>query len=600
LDRENIFKERVSQYTQQAQALDKQYNLYSTVRVVLFLVAIIAFVYLANVRSGLGVALVAAGFPLVFGIVVNKHNRIARLRNKSKHLKAVNEAELLRLTGNIQSLEDGIEYLQPKHPYAKDMDVFGRNSLYQLINRANTPSGKETVAYWLSGHTSRPEIIERQQAVTELTDQLDWRQGFQASGRLQKQENQSFQSVIDWINAPVMVKHDWLTRLLAYVLPLLIITSILLNIFTDFSVYFTVALAVINGIVLKKYVFYVTDITENTHEGLKTLKAYGDLIEIIENSRFEANLLQTLQEPFKHGKFRASQSILKLQRILEFLHGRANLFYLFFNTILLFDIHLLLKAEGWKQKQQEDVSQWFDKIGKFEALNSLAGLAFANPDFTMPSIDETDYQIKAEHLGHPLIDGKERISNDFEMKGKGSLSLITGSNMSGKSTFLRTVGVNMTLAYVGAPVCAKSMSLSLMQLFTSMRTEDNLEEHISSFYAELQRIKQLLELVKTGQPVLFMLDEILKGTNSHDRHAGAEALIRQMSDKNAMGFVSTHDLALGKLAEEMPALRNYSFNSEIKDDKIIFKYKLEDGLCHSFNASKLMQQIGIDIKPENK
>jgi len=231
-----------------------------------------------------------------------------------------------------------------------------------------------------------------------------------------------------------------------------------------------------------------------------------------------------------------------------------------------------------------------------EALCSLAGFSYSNPHYVYPSIEDEKAYIKVRSLGHPLILNQERITNDLDLEKPGSIALVTGSNMSGKSTFLRTVGVNIVLGLCGAPVCAESAEISHVQLFTGMRTEDNLEEHVSSFYAELQRIQSLLKMVDQEETtILFMLDEILKGTNSKDRHKGAAALIRQLSKTNSFGFVSTHDLELGDLQQELSGVKNYSFNSRIEGDEIIFDYTLEEGLCRSFNASKLMEKIGINM-----
>lgn len=387
--------------------------------------------------------------------------------------------------------------------------------------------------------------------------------------------------------------------ILAYIMPVLIITSFALYFFIGLSFYVTVFLAAVNTILLRKYSFYITDIVDSTNSSYSLLHSYHQLIENVESKEFKSSYLLDLKSAFYREHNKASQSILKLRKILEFLNGRANWFYLFFNIFLMFDLHLLMMLESWKSHNQKSVEKWFDAVGKLEALSSLAGFAYSNDSYCFPEIKTEPFILSSISLGHPLIHSEERVTNDFSIEGKGSIALITGSNMSGKSTFLRTVGVNMVLAYSGAPVCAKKMSVSLFQLFTSMRTEDNLEEHISSFYAELKRIEQLLTILdKNDRPVFFMLDEILKGTNSQDRHAGAEALIRQLADKQVVGFVSTHDLALGKLANELTGLTNYSFNSTIEENKIKFNYKLEDGLCHSFNASKLMQQIGIKLKPK--
>lgn len=586
------FKKREEQFSLEANQLTKTYNWFSTLRVILFLLGLVAFVLLANSRNGVGLAVLVIIFPVLFGAIINKHNNLKARRNKKRKLAAINREEILRFNNDFKEFEEGLEFVEKNHPYAKDMDVFGRNSLYQLLNRTNTPSGAKMLANWLKQKGSHKLILDRQLGVKELADKIDWRQNFQASGVSEKGDQQ-FANLLEWIDEPNKLESQSVIKGLAYVLPALTLASLLLNIFAGASIYYLVVLGIVSGVVLRKYTAYVTDITEKTHQGYITLKAYASLIVIIENSKFQSVYLKDCQSAFIDRDLSASRTIKSLQHILTFLNARANWFYIFFNFFFLFDIHLLLRAENWKDKLRGDVKTWFDNIGKLEAINSLSGFAYAHEKFAYPSISNDPFELQAESLGHPLIKQDERVSNDFEIHGEGHIALITGSNMSGKSTFLRTIGVNMILAYIGAPVCAQSMILSHMQLFTSMRTEDNLEEHISSFYAELKRIKQLLQLIDSGEPVLFMLDEILKGTNSQDRHAGAEALIRQLSKAKAMGFVSTHDLALGQMSEDY--IDNFSFNSEIKDDKIIFNYKLTEGLCQSFNASKLMEQIGIKI-----
>jgi DNA mismatch repair ATPase MutS len=253
-----------------------------------------------------------------------------------------------------------------------------------------------------------------------------------------------------------------------------------------------------------------------------------------------------------------------------------------------------VEANNWKKLFGQEAGAWFESIHRFETLNSLAGFSFANPNFTYPEMKEGSYTIDGKNIGHPLVPDHKRVCNDFLLQGKGNIVVVTGSNMSGKSTFLRTIGINSVLCKIGAPVCATEMKSSGFKIFTSMRTHDNLEENISSFYAELKRIGFLLNYISDGSPVLFLLDEILKGTNSVDRHKGAEALIMQLSQLNSFGLVSTHDLELGKL-DDSNLIKNYSFNSQIQGDEILFDYKLQKGLCYSFNASKLMESIGIKI-----
>jgi DNA mismatch repair ATPase MutS len=256
----------------------------------------------------------------------------------------------------------------------------------------------------------------------------------------------------------------------------------------------------------------------------------------------------------------------------------------------------MIRLEKWKSGMESTVRKWFDALAEAEVLNSMACFAFANPEYILPETTGADFHYEARELGHPLILAQKRVSNSFFVEGRGKTVVVTGSNMSGKSTFLRTLGINAVLALAGAPVCAASCRISVFQVFTAMRTQDSLEESVSSFYAELKRLRQLIDLLPEGQPVFYLLDEILKGTNSNDRHEGAKALIRQLHKHNATGLVSTHDLALGQMGEISPEyVTNYSFNSEFADGKLYFDYKLREGICQSFNASQLMRQMGIEV-----
>lgn len=342
------------------------------------------------------------------------------------------------------------------------------------------------------------------------------------------------------------------------------------------------------------------------------------MFKLLEDTAWRSPYLQSLQNHFIQKDRTVSAQIRELTRILDGLESRSNGFYMVLNTLFLQDLYWMLRAERWKERVKADLQTWFEALYEWEALNSMAGLAFAEPAWTFPEISaDKEHLLIAEDLGHPLL-AAGRVTNDFELKGRGEVVLITGSNMAGKSTFLRTVGINVVLALAGAPVCASRMRLSRMQVFTSMRTQDSLAENVSSFYAELQRLRQLLRLLEAhsvlsttteglpaqelplppdaqpGLPVLFLLDEILKGTNSADRHKGAAALIRQLQGLNASGLISTHDLDLGQTASGA-GLRNYSFNSEVVGQEIRFTYKLDPGLCHSFNASALMARMGIEV-----
>jgi DNA mismatch repair ATPase MutS len=301
-------------------------------------------------------------------------------------------------------------------------------------------------------------------------------------------------------------------------------------------------------------------------------------------------LLVDLDDPFND---QSVHSIRTLRKLLDFINSRSNLFYGLFDLLLLLDVYLVNGFYKWKRENRKDLSRWFGNIADIEVLGSLALYSFANPEYSFPELTSGSQQWEAQGLGHPLIPDAERVTNNFSVEKDSPLAIITGSNMSGKSTFLRTVGINSILAYAGAPVAAHTMRLGMFRIFTAMRTEDDLSSHISSFYAELKRIKALLDSLDQ-HPTLCLLDEILKGTNTEDRHRGAKGLLIQLSETNTAGLVSTHDLALGKWGQAH-GFANFSFNSTISNDQIHFDYHISSGICHSFNASQLMKNMGIRL-----
>ncbi len=590
-----IFSDNILRYKKTLETLQKKYTFWSTIRVVFFITALVLLLYFANDRNIELAIYILVIFPILFGILIKFHNKISFQRKQVQNLLQINEDELKRQNNELREFDTGEEFQNSLHAYTTDLDIFGRHSVFQLLNRTTTTGARALLAKWLINSSDSDIVAQRQEAVKELSSNNEWRQEFQASGMHFQDEESNVNALLAWLEQPDLIKNRRPYQLIQIIMPLVAITC-LVAYFYDFSVYYLIGAMVVNSLILKTIFAVANDTTEQTEKGIKALKAYAVLIDSVEETKFESTYLKDLKYVFNHTDFKASKAIKKLEGILSNLESRANLFYWILNTMLLLDILWLLKADKWKDQNKENASLWFEAINKFEVLNSLAGFGFANPDYIFPDIIDEDFELSATSLAHPLINSEVRVSNNFSMSKKGKIIIITGSNMSGKSTFLRTLGVNIVLALAGAPVCASKMSTSLLQVFTSMRTIDNLEESVSSFYAELKRLKQLLDLLEeNNQPILFMLDEILKGTNSQDRHNGATSLIKQLSELKAFGLVSTHDLALGKLSSEMNNVTNFSFNSIIEGDEIIFDYKLHDGICKSFNASKLMEKMGIKM-----
>ena len=319
-------------------------------------------------------------------------------------------------------------------------------------------------------------------------------------------------------------------------------------------------------------------------------------VSFIENSSFKEELLSSLQQYLRHENRVASKAIQQLNKILARFDYRFNpLVFIPLNIFLLWDLQQVLQLEKWKERNNEEVRHWFESLETYEALCSIGTLSFNHPLWCFPELNDLKPEFSAKELGHPLIEPTKSVVNDFSTAGRGQINIITGSNMAGKSTFLRAVGINMVLGSMGAPVNASAMKFSPLAVMSSMRIKDNLEESTSTFYAELKKLKTIIDAVKKNKPVFILLDEILRGTNSHDRHTGSKALIRQLLADQAIGLVATHDLELASLSEEYPGVHNYHFDVQVKAEELYFDYKLKPGICTSLNASILMRKIGIEI-----
>ncbi len=593
----DLYQQRADDFKKESRQVEQQDHRLSWLRILLFILSVIAFVYFANARQGSLVLLVLVVFVVAFPLLVRYHNKIRKQKNRLLNLTQVNRDELSRLSNQLSTFDSGESYKDSLHPYSGDLDIFGKHALFQLINRSNTNGGRNKVAQWMLQPAGRQEIHERQQAVKELTHDLDWCQDFQAYGMGPKTHEEDMDALLNWMNEPTHILQKKWYLLASRIMLVVAIAAIIAYFLWDVSGYVVLGVLLVNGLILWSTAAIASDTHEKTTKGVGVLKAYVDMVRLIENKDFDAPLNREQKQILTANKATASAEISRLSYILDNFDARGNMFYHILNVALLLDVYWLLQAEQWKKSLQADVACWFAAVNQMEALVSIASFAHANSDYVFPVIADKPCIFVAEQLSHCLISRQKRVSNDFAMEGKGAIGIITGSNMSGKSTFLRTVGINMVLALMGAPVPAKKLTVSEMQLFTSMRTQDNLEESVSSFYAELKRLKQLLEMLKNPEkPVMFMLDEILKGTNSQDRHHGAASLVRQLSQLDACGFVSTHDLELGALESQLSHIKNYSFTSTIENDEIYFDYKIYKGICQSFNASKLMAKMGIAIE----
>ena len=606
-NRMDTYQSNIRQYQSHEAALSRTLHRLSTFRLVAFVGSAILITVLANERllTPLWVAVPLCGLGL--GLLIKRYNRVAYRRQHTTFLQQINQQEVLRQENRLAEIPLVSMPVDREHPYVADLDIFGSHSLFQLINRATTESGHVLLATWLSEPASQEVIRERQQAIRELTPRLAWRQDFQASGMHFRNPKSDYQKLLLWIEKPVQLLPHQSKYLMVSILLSVLSTGaaaywIMHVSSSGTSIIPLLIILLVNFFILNKVNLLADKIIDSTHENIKILGGYQSMITTLEAEEFDSELLQRLQATFRQHRYSAVGEINQLRKILEVFQLRgtkgaaveSNKFYPVFNIFWLLDIYWIILTERWKRKNGSYLRSWAAAVSEFEMLSSLAGFAHANPTFTFPEITQGRYTIHFEGLGHPLI-SPNRVCNDFTLEGRGEIAMITGSNMAGKSTFLRTVGVNLVLAFLGAPCCAELGQVSPVRLFTSMRTQDDLEAGISSFYAELRRVEQLLSLIARGQPVFFLLDEMFKGTNSQDRHRGGFSLIKQLSEINAFGIISTHDLALAELTGSHHMATNFSFNSAIRAGEMTFNYTLTPGLCQDFNASELMKKSGIKI-----
>ncbi len=597
------YSKRAETFRLNAQQLSQRYDRLSMVRLLLFLGSIAAIVLLwSMVSPWAGLAGVLA-FLMGFYRFVRWHQGIKEEEQHQTRLAQLNDWEAAVVNQHdFSNFADGAAFLNPDHPNAIDLDLFGPYSVFQYLNRTSTALGRQALADWLSKPAAVPQIRQRQEASREMAGLLDWRQHFQAYGIEADDQAEHIRLLKAWLREPAFLKHKKWVAAALYIIPFWSVAAAAIwALYLPW--YLGILLYLPALLILRKFTEQVNETHLKTMHAEKALRHYARLIRHIEEQPFEAPMLRQLREELGTGGQQASARIKRLSYIIRQLNVRYNAFSFLFNIFGLWELQYVYRLEHWKSGVEEQLPRWFEAMAAFEVLSSFGNVCHNNPDWAMPELIERS-EVRAAELGHPLLPRDKRVCNDINLPTDGHIKLITGSNMAGKSTFLRTVGLNIVLAMAGAPACAKKLELPPLQVYTSMRTQDALQESTSSFYAELKRLKFIIEAVEATadhQPpqlqAFFLLDEILKGTNSNDRHTGSKALIRQLIRSRGSGIIATHDLELGQLeAEANGTIENLRIEVEIRDGKLYFDYKLKKGVSESFNATLLMQQMGIKIE----
>jgi DNA mismatch repair ATPase MutS len=537
-------------------------------------------------------------WAIVFAQIIFVDVKNKRAIKYNKHLTEINALELKALENNFAHFNDGSQFVIANHPYTNDLDIFGHASLFQFCNRTTSDMGAAALANYLCNPAPLNVILNRQQAIKELASQIQWRQHFEAIGKEAKINEATQMRLNDWLNSkPIFTHNNWY-KVLQYAVPLIMITTIVLNaadmITNPVRNIFLLLSAVLAFAMAKKIAPLHTQVSKMANE----LAVMGESIQLIEQTNFTNELLKNLKANIKlSDSYLASSELKKLKKIVERLDLRLNpVVFIPLTIILQWDIQQGMALEKWKKRNHQNINNWFDALANFEALNSFATITFNNHHWCFPTFSTTHFSLVGKSIGHPLIHPLGRVNNDININNASELMLITGSNMAGKSTYLRSIGTSIVMAMAGAPVCAAALTLYPVSLVSSMRITDNLAESTSTFYAELKKLQLIIEKVNAGETIFILLDEILRGTNSLDRHTGSVALIKQLIKHNAVGIIATHDVALANLKNDYPSnILNYYFDAQINNEELFFDYQLKAGICTSINASILMKKIGIEL-----
>jgi len=584
-----------AKYRDQAEKERKVLLLISVFRLVVFVGGIVLSCLAFTLSKYYGfVALILT--LVIFIYLLMLYSRHLAKQQYLLNLELINQNEIKAGEGDFSIFPDGSSFIAKGHDFSYDTDIFGPGSLFQFLNRTCTGYGSEVLACWLSDpYELRTVLRERQQTVAEIGLKIIWRQSFLATGINRNLDRNNILGMTKWLALGQKNKSSAVRRICLLALPSLACITLLLTVagLVHYSIFVSIFLA--NLLI----VFVNLKNTQSVHEELtgryNFLSSLGSLIELIESEQFESTLIEKMKEDIKGSRLSAVKALKELSGIIRAFDSRLNIFVGFiFNGLFLWDLHCLRKLDGWKAAYGKKFPAWLDMLGQVDAFISLGNYAYNNPEFVYPLPSDDMTPFKARQLGHPLIDNSKRVCNDFVLPSKGMICIITGANMAGKSTFLRTVAVNMILAMVGAPVCALEMKFLPTRLFTSMRTTDSLTSNESYFYAELKRLRQLQQMVLTGENILFILDEILKGTNSEDKSLGSRLFLNKIISLGGTGLIATHDTTLGRLEEEYPeVIINKCIEVEIDGEIIHFDYKLRDGIASKKNAVLLMKQMGI-------
>jgi hypothetical protein len=547
--------------------------------------------------SGLALPVIVLFLIIFIYLVFRDADKTEAIKNYGRLIR-VNQHELDAIQYHTASYDGGAQFADAEHAYASDLDLFGSASLFQWISRCHSDQSKKLLAGYLKGAPLPYPVFLQQRATKELSGKQLYCQQFQSTAISAPVTAITEKKLTGWVNAPAAGYEEPYWTWLQNIYPVLP-TAVLIFYLADYMsqgvfIYCMLGFACIAYFVSRKISHQFNQVS-NIQPEMETL---GKQLHLIEKEKFESPVLQSLRGrlgPAGHPS--ASAAIRDFNIILKRIEWRSNLVLSPVLAIfLLWDLRIIISLNEWKKKNQLRLGEWFVAIAEMEVMISIASLIYNEPEWCFPEVDDAYFHLEGKEIGHPLIPGQHRVNNDFILEGTGQIALITGSNMAGKSTFLRSLGINTVLAQMGAPVCARLLRMSHSKLASSMRVADNLSENTSTFYAELKKLQYIIDAVNRGEPLFILLDEVLRGTNSTDRHKGSRALLRQLLQTNTVTVMATHDTELAHSEAADPSVHNYHFEGRIVNEELLFDYTIKNGICESLNATALMKKIGIHFE----
>jgi hypothetical protein len=522
------------------------------------------------------------------------HSRILRKQKLAGRAASFYRAGIARIedrwAGHGQT---GDRFLDPHHVYAADLDIFGKCSLFELLSTCRTRSGEDMLASWLLAPASVEGILQRQAAVAELREQSDLREALAVLGE-DAGVGVHPEELVKWAESPNQLNPAWIRWAAPVMAALAIAAVVVWAIWGLLSP--LVLVLIVEAFLIYRLRKSLDLVLHGTEHAFRDLGLLTGILERIEVENFQSPRLRALQEQIRSHKTAASQAMSRLRTLVDFIDSRDNLILKIVDVPLMYSVQVAFAAERWRREHGQAVRRWLHAVGEIEALLSLATYSYEHPDDPFPEFTNEAAAIEAEQIGHPLIADARCVRNDVAISGDTRVLLVSGSNMSGKSTLMRAIGINTVLAMAGGAVRARKMRLSPLSVAASIRINDSLQEGSSRFYAEITRLRQIFDLADGPVPLLFLLDEVLQGTNSTDRRIGAEGIVRALVDRGAIGLVSTHDLALTEIGRALNGrLRNVHFQDEIENGRMKFDYKLREGIVTKSNGLELMRSIGLKV-----